>query len=85
MQSAPNGLSGMTILIDTNVVLDILLHRHPWYTDAALIFGLTQQNFIKSYVSASAVTDIFYVTRREHGKSAARKAIKKTLTGKNWR
>ena len=26
---------------------------------------LNQQNFIKSYVSASSITDIFYVTKKE--------------------
>ena len=69
----------MTILIDANVVLDILLNRQPWYTDAALIFGLTQQNLIKCYISASTVTDIFYIAQKEHGKNAAREALKRLL------
>ena len=69
----------MTILLDTNVVLDILLHREPWYANAALIFGLSQQNLIKSYVSASAITDIFYVTQKEQGKKEARETIKRLL------
>ena len=81
----------MIILIDTNVVLDILLNRKPWYTNAAIIFGLSQQNLIKSYVSASAITDIFYVIQKEHGKIAARTALKRllqvfypaTVTGQN--
>ena len=74
-----NGLVNMTILIDTNVVLDILLYRQPWYTNAALIFGLTQKKRIMSYVSASAITDIFYITQKEHGKNTAREAIKRLL------
>ena len=79
MKSALNDSGNMTILIDSNVALDILLNRQPWYTNAALIFGLTQQNLIKSYISASAVTDIFYITQKEHGKKAARKAVKRLL------
>lgn len=69
----------MTALIDTNVVLDILLHRQPWYTNAALIFGLSQQKLIKSYISASTVTDIFYITNNELGKNEARNTIKHLL------
>ena len=69
----------MIILLDTNVVLDILLCRHPWYTNAALIFGLAQQNLIKGYVSASTITDIFYIAQKEHGKDTAREAIKRLL------
>ena len=79
MRSVPNGSKNMTILIDTNVILDILLNRKPWYTNAALIFGLSQQNIIKSYVSASVITDIFYLTQKEHGRSAAKEAIKRIL------
>jgi len=69
----------MNILVDTNVVLDILLNRQPWYENSALIFGLSQQNKIKSYVSASSITDIFYITQKEHGKIAAKEALKRIL------
>jgi predicted nucleic acid-binding protein len=69
----------MIILIDTNVVLDILLNRQPWYTHAALIYGLAQQNFIKVYISVSAITDIFYIAQKEQGKKAAKEALKRLL------
>jgi predicted nucleic acid-binding protein len=79
MKSAPNGLKNMTILIDSNVALDILLNRQPWYEKAALIFSLTRRGVVKSYVSASAITDIFYVARKDLGKSAARESIKRLV------
>jgi predicted nucleic acid-binding protein len=69
----------MTVLLDTNVVLDILLNRQPWYTNAALIYGLAQQNFIRAYISVSAITDIFYIAQKEQGKSAAKEALKRLL------
>jgi predicted nucleic acid-binding protein len=69
----------MTVLLDTNVVLDILLDRQPWYTEAALIFGLSEKNLIKSFISAASITDIFYLVQKEHGKQAARDSIKRLL------
>jgi len=69
----------MKVLIDTNVVLDILLDRQPWYTNAVLIFGLSKKGLIKSYVPASAITDIFYISRKEKGKNVTNKAIKSLL------
>ena len=66
----------MKVLVDTNVVLDILLHRQPWYTDAVLIFGMTQRNLIKSYITASAITDIFYIAQKQLGKKATQEAMK---------
>ena len=70
----------MKILIDTNVVLDILLHRQPWYSNAVFIFSLAKRRFYKGYVSASAITDIFYIAKKRLGKTAARQAIRQLLT-----
>ena len=69
----------MTVLIDTNVVLDILLKRLPWYKNAALIFGLSKNKFIKSYISASSITDIFYIAQKELGRSVAKETVKTLL------
>ena len=79
MKSALSGLKNMTVLIDTNVVLDILLHRQPWYNNAAMIAGLSQKSIITAYVSASVITDIFYIVQKQEGKNAARSAIKQLL------
>ena len=67
----------MKILVDTNVILDIILSRKPWYTDAALIFSLTKQKLIKSFVSATTVTDIFYISKKDLGNNNARESLKK--------
>jgi predicted nucleic acid-binding protein len=55
----------MNVLIDTNVVLDILLRREPYYLDAARVSVLSENGHIHGYISASAVTDIFYIARKE--------------------
>ena len=67
----------MKVLIDTNVVLDILLHREPWYFNAAFIFGFTKKNIIQSFVSATTITDIFYLSKKDLGKKDAKESIKK--------
>jgi len=69
----------MTILIDTNVILDILLNRKPWHENASLLYVLAQRNIITGYISASSITDIFYVTQKEQGKTTAKEALKRLL------
>ena len=64
------------ILIDTNIALDILLNRHPGYTHAAVIFSMIRQKTIESYISASAVTDIFYLAQKNLGKNPTKEAMK---------
>jgi len=55
----------MNILIDTNVILDQLLKREPFYEDAESIRVLSENGHINSYISASAITDIYYIARKE--------------------
>jgi predicted nucleic acid-binding protein len=71
----------MTVLIDTNVALDLLLNRQPYYENAALIFSLSKRELIKSYVTASSITDIFYVAQKEQGKVIAKEALKRMVKG----
>jgi predicted nucleic acid-binding protein len=55
----------MNVLIDTNVVLDQLLKREPFYENAKRIHLLSEKGYINSYISASAVTDIYYIANKE--------------------
>lgn len=54
----------MRILIDTNVILDVLLKRTDFYDSAARVLTLSQEDDIRLYVSASAVTDIYYIANQ---------------------
>ena len=54
----------MRILLDTNVVLDVLLKREPFYAMGKELLHLARYVEIEEYVSASAVTDIYYVAQR---------------------
>ncbi|MCL1992967.1 MAG: PIN domain-containing protein [Spirochaetes bacterium] len=66
-------------LIDTNVVLDYMLHR-PGYSNAMIIYLLAEQNLIDGYVPASAITDIFYIVQKQLGKKPAKDALKNLLS-----
>lgn len=55
----------MKLLIDTNIVLDVLLKREPFYQDAVEVLNLAQLDEVQEYVSASAITDIYYVAYRQ--------------------
>jgi predicted nucleic acid-binding protein len=54
----------MKLLIDTNVVLDLILKREPFYQNAIDVLSLAKREDVQEYVSASAVTDIYYITYR---------------------
>ncbi len=76
MPSAPRVLR---VLLDTNVVLDWLLDRKPWSDDALPLWQARDTGRIITYISASAVTDIFYIARRQVGGVAALGSIDQSL------
>jgi len=55
----------MKVLVDTNVVLDVLLKRSPFYQDSFKIFQLADKELIYGCLSASSITDIFYLLRKD--------------------
>jgi len=55
----------MKVLVDTNVVLDVLLKRTQFYQDSFKIFQLVDQERIYGCLSASSITDIFYLLRKD--------------------
>ena len=69
----------MKVLIDTNIALDILLNRIDFYSDSVGVFVMAEKKLITGYISASAITDIFYIAQRKLGKKATKEAIKKVL------
>lgn len=51
----------MKILVDTNIILDVLLKREPFYHTSTKILNLSKCEDIELYISASAITDIYYI------------------------
>jgi predicted nucleic acid-binding protein len=69
------------VLVDTNIILDFLLQREQFLQDAELLFQAIDSGQVVGYVTATTLTDIFYVARR-HTRSVekARQAVSETLT-----
>ena len=57
----------MNWMIDTNVILDVLLKREPFFETSSAVLRQCENREVQGYVSASAVTDIFYLTRKALG------------------
>jgi predicted nucleic acid-binding protein len=53
-----------TVFIDTNVLLDVLANREPFYTDSARVWTLVERGQIKGFISAISFNNVYYVIRR---------------------
>jgi predicted nucleic acid-binding protein len=68
-----------TVFVDTNVILDVLLQNEGFWRDSLKIIRFAELGEIRACVSASSITDIFYVIRKKLPISAARSAIENLL------
>ena len=55
----------MKVFVDTNVALDFLLEREPFFQNTYLLFEAIAADRISGYVSATSLTDIFYIVRKQ--------------------
>ena len=71
----------MRVLVDTNIFLDDLVGRQQFGTDAKALFEAIQSQRIEGYVTATTVTDIFYIVRKQKGVQIAKQAVFDVLAG----
>jgi predicted nucleic acid-binding protein len=54
----------MKVLLDTNVLLDVVEKREPFFSDSFEVFMKSARREIEAVIGAGSVTDIYYITRR---------------------
>ena len=59
-------------VIDTNVILDIALKREPFFNYSARIFECIDDQTLEGYITASSITDIYYIATKQRDKYLAR-------------
>ena len=58
----------MTVLLDTNIIVDVALERQPHFEASQQVLLLVEQGQIEGYISASTFGDLYYIIRRSRGR-----------------
>ena len=66
----------MKLLLDTNILLDVLAARQPFYGPAARLWSLAEHDEIEVFVSAISFNNIYYIVRKSAGKAKADEALR---------
>lgn len=70
----------MKIMCDTNIILDVMLDREPFAEKSADVLKLCEDRIIEGFITASSITDIFYLIRKQtHSNDIAYNATGKLL------
>lgn len=67
----------MVILIDTNVVLDFLTERQPFYHSARAVLQACTGSDIQGYIAFHSLPNIFYILRKAYSDEDRRAMLKK--------
>jgi len=55
------------LFIDTNVVLDVLAQREPWFADSARLLAHIEQGGASGHIAAHTLTTLHYLLARHLG------------------
>ena len=65
----------MKILFDTNVILDVMLLREPFFKPAAWLLSEVERNHIHGFICATTVTTIYYLVEKVKNRQFAEEQI----------
>jgi len=70
----------MKVLLDTNVILDVLLDREPFSTDAAFLMAKVEHSEIIGFACATTITTIHYLCTKILDREATSRHIQSLLS-----
>ena len=66
----------MRILIDTNVLIDFIAKREPYFSSANKIISACVENKLEGSISLHSVSDIYYILRKTTPEKDRRRFLK---------
>lgn len=69
----------MKVLVNTNVVLDIALERLPFFEQSARFLDIAYQSGTAIYITATTITDLYYIVRKAKSRDMALTFIRDLL------
>lgn len=69
-----------SVFVDTDIVLDLLGNRKPFYRHAAELFSIADRSEIKIFVSSLSFSNLNYILSKQYSSIQARKILMKFKT-----
>ena len=67
------------VLYDTNVVLDVLFHREPFWPPSSVALAQAGRGKVEGYVSGHAITTLAYLLETRFGSSKSKRLVTELL------
>ena len=66
----------MKVVVDTNIVLDVLARREPFFEQSQSVMQLIAESKASGAITANAITDIYYILRKHLDKDSLKAALR---------
>ena len=68
------------VFVDTDIILDLLSNREPFYIHSANLFSAADKNEINVYVSSLSFANLNYILSKQYSADQARKKLMRFKT-----
>ncbi len=65
----------LKVFVATNVLIDVLARREPFYGESAAVWTLAEQGRVTGFISVISFNNIYYVVRRLRTRAAANRMM----------
>jgi predicted nucleic acid-binding protein len=65
------------LLLDTNIIIDLLAAREPFFHESATLLSLADNNFIEVHASALTYANTYYILSKQLKPDEAKKILRK--------
>jgi predicted nucleic acid-binding protein len=69
----------MKVFVDTNVILDALVKREPFYLDAAKAWTLFADRLLEGCLSAISINNLYYIMKKLRDRATAESFVDQVL------
>ncbi len=67
------------LFIDSDILLDILLIRHPHFEDSVSLFSLQRENETHLFTTPSIILNTYYIAHKQSNKERAKRGVVELL------
>ena len=67
------------VFLDTDIIFDMFLERHPYYVSSMLVFEMAHKRRVELYVSSVCFTNLFYIMRKKYPFNRTMSYLKKLI------
>jgi predicted nucleic acid-binding protein len=69
----------MKIFLDTNIILDVLFKREPYFIHSARVWTFVKEDILQGFISAISINNLYYIIKKLRNQKIAAALVDEIL------